>query len=58
MVWVLVSHKQALFLDLTLAQARDKIPQLRELLKNGKDPIVVMKRIAAPTGATLDDCVH
>lgn len=46
------------FPDLTLAQARDKIPQLRQLLKDGKDPIVELKRIAAPTGATLDDCVH
>ena len=27
------------FPDLTLAQARDKIPQLRQLLKDGKNPI-------------------
>ena len=46
------------FPDLTLAQARDKIPQLRQLLKDGKDPIIELKRIAAPTGATLNDCVH
>jgi len=46
------------FPDLTLAQARDKIPQLRQLLKDGKDPVVELKRITAPTGATLDDCVH
>jgi len=46
------------FPDLTLAQARDKIPKLRKLLKDGKDPIVELKRIAAPTGSTLNDCVH
>lgn len=45
------------FPDLTLAQARDKIPELRQLLKSGKDPIVELKRIAAPNGATLDDCI-
>ena len=45
------------FPDLTLAQARDKIPELRQLLKNGKDPIVELKRLSAPSGATLDDCV-
>ena len=44
--------------DLTLAQARDKIPQLRQLLKDGKDPIVELKRIASPKGAPIDDCVH
>jgi hypothetical protein len=36
------------FPDLTLAQARNKIPQLRQLLKNGKYPIVELKRNAAP----------
>ena len=45
------------FPDLTLAQARDKIPQLRQLIKEGKDPIVELKRLSKPTGATLDDCV-
>jgi hypothetical protein len=45
------------FPDLTLAQARDKIPELRQLLKSGKDPIVELKRVAAPNGATLDDCI-
>jgi len=46
------------FPDLTLAQAREKVPELRQLLKEGKDPSVELKRLAAPTGATLDDCVH
>ena len=46
------------FPELTLAQAREKIPQLRQLLKNDKDPIIELKRIAAPTGTTLDDCVN
>ncbi len=31
--------------DLTLAQARDKIPQLRQLIKEGKDPGVELKRL-------------
>ena len=44
--------------DLTLAQARDKIPQLRQLIKEGKDPGVELKRLSMPTGSTLDDCVH
>ena len=35
------------FPDLILAQARNKIPQLRQLLKNGKYSIVELKRIAA-----------
>jgi len=35
--------------DLTLAQAREKIPQLRQLLNDGKDPIIKLKRIAAST---------
>jgi hypothetical protein len=43
--------------NLTLAQARNKIPQLRQLLKNGKYPIVELKRIAAANRATLDDCI-
>ncbi|MGJ8693939.1 MAG: Arm DNA-binding domain-containing protein [Thalassotalea sp.] len=42
------------FPDLTLAQARDKIPQLRQLIKEGKDPIIELKRLSRPTGATLD----
>lgn len=46
------------FPDLTLAQARDKIPELRQLIKEGKDPIVELKRLSAPSGATLDDCVN
>jgi integrase len=46
------------FPDLTLAQAREKVPELRQLLKVGKDPSVELRRLAAPTGATLDDCVH
>ena len=44
--------------DLTLAQARDKIPHLRQLIQEGKDPIIELKRLSKPTGATLDDCVN
>lgn len=46
------------FPDLTLAQARNKVPELRQLLKEGKDPAVELRRLAAPTGATLDECVQ
>jgi len=46
------------FPDLTLAQARDKVPELRRLLNEGKNPSVELKRLAEPTGASLDDCVH
>jgi hypothetical protein len=45
------------FPELTLAQARNKIPQLRQLLKNGKYPIVELKRNAAANRETLDDCI-
>ena len=44
--------------DLTLAQARDKIPQLRQLIQEGKDPIIELKRLSKPMSATLDDCVN
>jgi hypothetical protein len=46
------------FPDLTLAQARDKIPELRQLLNNGKDPIVELKRLTKPSGASIDDCIY
>ncbi|MGB1199548.1 MAG: tyrosine-type recombinase/integrase [Thalassotalea sp.] len=46
------------FPDLTLAQARDKVPELRQLLKDGKNPSVELQRLATPQGATLDDCVR
>ncbi|MBA6356801.1 MULTISPECIES: site-specific integrase [unclassified Colwellia] len=46
------------FPDLTLAQARDKIPELRQLLNNGKDPIVELKRLITPSGASIDDCIY
>jgi len=43
--------------DISLKQARDKVPELRQLLNDGFNPAVQTKRSKAAQNATLDECI-
>lgn len=43
--------------DISLKQAREKIPELRQLLNDGFNPAVQTKRSKATRNATLDECI-
>ncbi|WP_339379709.1 MULTISPECIES: Arm DNA-binding domain-containing protein [unclassified Colwellia] len=43
--------------DISLKKAREKIPELRQLLNDGFNPAVQKKRSKATRNATLDECI-
>ncbi len=46
------------FPDITLSQARDKIPELRLLVSEGKDPCIEIKRQSKKDHAYLHHCIE
>jgi hypothetical protein len=45
------------YLDISLKQAREKIPELRQLLNDGFNPAVKTKRSKVTRNSTLDECI-
>lgn len=46
------------FPDLTLSDARNKIPELRSFLNDGKDPAIEIKRVLNKEKASLDKYIE